>query len=169
MGETLQYSVEIMNTTTFDVRRAIEIQRQVEETFLEAATEDFDDGVQSSFAGTLSALIVLFGNDALKAVEQLLDSPRVDPEVAGEALRQIGAMKHDVSQKYRRVILEQELLSPSPRRRYAAALGLAAMDDPAAISAVEQALAVEREPRLHRYLSPVLEQLQDTERRCLSS
>ncbi len=163
-GDTLLSSLEAMNATTFDLDRAIEIQRHVEEAFVEAANEEFEEGAQSSFSRTLVSLIVTFGNDTLKAIEQLLDSPAVDPEVAGEALRQIGVVRHDDSKKYRRVILEQQLRSPSPRRRYAAALGLAAMDDPGAISALEETIVVEQDLRLRRYLSLVLEQLQDTDR-----
>jgi HEAT repeat protein len=162
-GDTLLSSLEAMNATTFDVDRAVEIQRHVEEAFVEAATEEFEEGAQSSFSRALVSLIVTFGNDTLKAIEQLLDSPAVDPEVAGEALRQIGVVRHDDSKKYRRVMLEQQLRSPSHRRRYAAALGLAAMDDPAAISALEETIALEQDSRLRRYLSLVLEQLQDTE------
>ena len=62
------------------------------------------------------------------------------------------------------LILVDSLFSPSPRVRDAASLGIAGMDDPAAINAVETALANEPTEFIRDSLALVLEQLRETEK-----
>ena len=156
----------VITATAFDPHQAKEIAVYVGQAFARAEEESFEDGVPSKFASTLASLIRKFGSEAVKAVERALESPSVDVEVAGEALRRVGAVQHAPSKKFRLSILKKHLSSASSRIQYAAALGVAAMDDPAAIPAIAQVLQNRNQSDVQRCLKRVLEQLEDTQQRC---
>ena len=162
IGDLIREGVAEFETT--QVRTLVGL--EVERLLVSSTDETFDDGTESSFSETLAILVRAFGNDALTAIEKVLEAPNVDPEVASQALRRLGDVPHEASRKYRLTIIARHLHSPSARLRYAAALGLAAVDDPAAIPSVASALGAERDPDVQRCLRRVLAQLEDT-RRCL--
>jgi HEAT repeat protein len=140
------------------------ITRQVEQAFAQANEETFDDGAESNFERVLVRLVHVGGNEAVKAIERVLEAPTTPTEIAGEVLRRLGAMTDGRSKKYRMSILQRYLASPSSRLRYAAAVGLAAMDDATTISAIVEAMQTESNRDILRTLEQVLEQLQATER-----
>ena len=94
----------------------------------------------------------------------MVASPNTNEEIAGEALRRIGEVVDEASRKYRLDVLTRALRSPSSRLRYAAAIGLASMDEPDAIPPILEAMAVESYPIVLRTFRQVLEQLEDTAR-----
>jgi hypothetical protein len=163
-GDLFQMAPAVTNDTTFDEVRAQRVAHLVEQAFIGAVEETFEDGVRSKFEKTLASLIHVSGNDAMKAIERVLESPNTNEEIAGESLRRIGEVQDEESQKYRLNVLKRHLRSPSPRLRYAAALGLASMDDPKTIPVVAEAMDTETQPDVRRSLRQVLEQLQETER-----
>jgi hypothetical protein len=116
--------------------------------------------MQSSFARNLFALLKSEGYNALQAAEELIRSPETNKDVAFEATRLLGSVDDPGSHIARRKFFEELLDSTPVHLRHAAASGLAAMDDPAALSAVERATANERNGRLKSYLTLVVDQLQ---------
>ena len=144
------------------------LRNRVSELFASAAEENFEEGTESPFAKGLLALIRDYGNAAVAALESTLEPGRTDIEVAREVLRWLGAIDHSQSGRYRRAVLEKHLKASSARLRYAAGLGLAEMDDPAAIPALIAAIRTEAHDKIRWHFQLVLDQLEDT-RRWLSS
>jgi HEAT repeat protein len=144
------------------------LQRRVLGLFASAAEEVFEEGTEPLFAKELVALIMDHGNAAVAALESALETPGKDVEVAREVLRWLGVIDHSQSRRYRRAVLEKYLEAPSARLRYAAALGLAEMDDPAAIPALAEAIRTEPHDKIRWHFQLVLDQLENT-KRCPSS
>jgi hypothetical protein len=128
----------------------------------------FEDGMESDFSKALIALIRTYGNDTLAEFAYFIVYEKVNAEVASEALRWLGLMNHPLSYSWRLWLLERSLGSSSARIRDGAALGLAFLDDPAAIPHIK--LAIQREPvaELRQDLGQVLAQLESSDR-CHSS
>jgi len=149
------------------------IRRFVESKLTEAVdlarNEWFEDGTESHFFRTLSALLFAYGDASVATLETFLSSPSSNIEVAVEAAQWLGETDHLSSRHYRRTLLEKLLRStPSTRLRHGAAAGLAFMDDPSSLPALREALEREGNRRLQRYLALVVEQLERT-RACRSS
>lgn len=144
------------------------VSRTVVALFEEARDEIFEDGMESDFSRKLIALVRRHGNAAVEAIASLIAEEGADPEVSAEALRWLGHMEHPWSYNSRRWLLEWSLLSSLPRVRDGAALGLASLDDPAAIPYLVQAIKREPYAQLREDMQQVLAQLEAT-RRCLSS
>ena len=128
----------------------------------EAVDEVFLDGMESAFSQAVKNVIGGYGDIAVYAIERLLSSQKANAETAGEILRQIGSIEDSSTHRSRLTVLTDQLKSPDPRIRDAASLGLAALDDPTAISDVQTALKRESSPRLRENLKLVLDQLQLT-------
>lgn len=129
----------------------------------EAVDEVFTDGMESVFSHRLTRTIEDYGDTAVLAIEKLMGLDQVNVEVAGEILRQLGSMEDPRAHHSRLAILVANLLSPDPRIRDAASLGLAALDDPEAISDIQKALDREPSSLLRRNLKLVMDQLQSTQ------
>ncbi len=110
----------------------------------QAQEEIFEYGSESQLARTLSALIVAGGADGVHAIEDALVSSIATDETACETLRHLGALNHPQTRTARFRVLAHHLRSESPRRRYAAAVGLADMNTPEALALLEA--AIEQEP-----------------------
>ncbi len=136
--------------------------------FEKARDEFFEDGMESVFSRKLVSLVQEYGNAAVEAIASLTFEGKANAEVAAEGLRWLGHMDHPSSYDSRRRLLEKSLFSSSARIRDGAALGLASLDDPAAIPNLGK--AIEREPHaeLREDLEQVLAQLEAT-RQCHSS
>jgi HEAT repeat protein len=138
--------------------------RQKTAALFEAAKDQhFEDGMESAFSNELVALIGKYGDAAVKAITHLITSEIVNVEVASEALRWLGRMDHAPTYHTRLSLLERSLFSPSAPVRDGAALGLAAMDDPHAITYLKQAIQKEKYPTLREDLKQVLTQLEISE------
>ncbi len=128
----------------------------------EAADEVFSDGMESVFSQRISLAVENYGNIAVRAIDRLINFDRTNVEAVGEILRQMGSMEDLRTHRSRLTILMSNLQSPDPRIRDAASLGLAALDDPAAIDAVRRTLDQESSFQLRRNLRLVMDQLQST-------
>ena len=134
---------------------------KIEAIFWTAKGDFFEDGMESTFSQKLNSFVRKYGSNALEAITCLIVYERVDPEVAGEALRWLGRIDHTESYKYRRWLLERSLSSPSTRVRDGAILGLASMDDKHAISYLRRAVEKEQCSELKADMKSVLEQLEN--------
>lgn len=128
----------------------------------EAADEVFVDGMESAFSNGISMAVETYGDIAVYAIKDLISSDRVDAEAVGETLRQLGSKEDPRTHHSRLVVLMSNLWSLDPRIRDAASIGLAALDDPAAIEHIRDAIDRELSPQLRRNLTLVLDQLQAT-------
>ena len=129
----------------------------------ETADEVFFDGMESVLSHRLTVAVETFGEIAVQAIERFLSFDRVDVEAVGEILRQMGSMEDPATHRSRLTTLINQLQSTDPRIRDAASLGLAALDDSAAISAIERALDQESSSQLRRNLRLVMDQLQSAQ------
>ncbi len=154
-----------MNTTNYGsdlYELPIDIERKFETLFIEAQDELFEDGMESEFSKNLLLLMSRYSDFAIEILVYLIIGERVNPAVAAEALRTIGHVKDASSHRRRRWLLERALTSPYSRVRDGAALGLAFMDDPAAIPSLRYAIEREEIDMLRQDLTQVLEQLEET-------
>jgi len=153
LGDSILHSFDILAAPLGAVRK------KAAEVFASGADEVFEDGMESSFVRNLDAFLKSEGHNALQAAEELIRSPETNKELTFEATRLLGGMDDPGSHISRRKFLEELLDSDSVRLRHAAASGLAAMDDPAALSTVERATNKESNELLKRYLTLVADQL----------
>ena len=137
---------------------------EVKKIFSESVEEVFADGMESTLSRSLHSMIRMNGHGAIGAIDRLLRSGQVNAEVAGEALRQVGIVDDPISHQRRLGLLLDYLESSDPRLRHAAAIGIAALDDPIAVASIRQALGRENSPTLKRNLQLVLDQLEALER-----
>lgn len=116
----------------------------------------FEDGIGSEFSERLIALIRKYGDDALMELAYLVLYEKVNAEVASEALRWLGYMKHPPSYHHRQWLLEASLQSLSPRIRDGALLGLAYLDDPHAIPYLKHTMSQEQVEELRHDMEQLL-------------
>lgn len=127
-----------------------------------AIEEVFLDGMESNFSRRLTAALVAHGETAVRAIERIINLDTTSVEVVGETLRHIGYLEDLRTHQTRLIVLVRQLESTDPRIRDAAALGLAALDDPQAIDALLETLNRESSSQLKGNLRIVLNQLQNT-------
>ena len=128
----------------------------------ESAWENFADGMESALSRKLHSLIQAHGGEAVRAISALIKNGLADSESAEEILRQVGYSEDSTTYSARLELLVDSLHSLNPRIRDAASLGVAAMDDPSAIEALEAAIERESSAMLRRNLTLALEQLRET-------
>lgn len=135
---------------------------RLQRLFETALEERFEDGIETEFSKGLTAVIKAYGNIAIQEIVSLILYRRTNSEVAGEALRWIGQIEDPTTHRFRLWLLEQSLNSSSARIRDAASLGLASLDDPQSIPALQQAIEKEPYTELREDMEQVLEGLQRT-------
>jgi hypothetical protein len=140
----------------------IEVERKFETLFIQGQDESFEDGMESQFSTNLLLLMNRYNEVAIEILVYLIIGERVNPVVAAEALRWVGRINDSSSHRRRRWLLERALTSPHSRVRDGAALGLAFMDDPAAIPSLRYAVEREDIDMLRQDMTQVLEQLEQT-------
>ncbi len=162
------------NYTRFDVPAASStkraptvesIEKELHQLFSEFRHEVFEDGVESDFSRRLIRVVETKGNMALLELNALLRAPNTPSNVAAEALRWIGQMRHAETHAYRRWILTDLLKAPSVLIRDGAIVGLLNLDDPYIKHSVQAARDSEPSEQLREDLSQLLEQLEMPERR----
>jgi hypothetical protein len=131
----------------------------MENLFSVARNEVFEDGMESQFSKDLVSLIWRHGQLAILEAARLIASEKVDPGVASEALKWIGRIKDKRTHSIRLWLLKRGLTSSSHQVRDGAGLGLSFLSDPAAISALEEAVEREQVSELRSDLNQVIEQL----------
>lgn len=147
------------NATVFELNPA-KLRRSIENLFISARDEIFEDGMESRFSTELVSTIARYGDYALEVIESLILSESAIPEVASEALRWIGDTEHKATHEIRLRLLERSLSCSSPIVRDGAVLGLSFMSDPRAIGSLRDALKREDSKLLRRYMEQVLEELE---------
>lgn len=139
-----------------------EIKEQFETLFAAAKDEFFHDGVESEFSKTLLLRVDQYGDVAVEILTPLIMGGNANAAVASEALRWMGRIDDQSTHLSRYRLLEQALKSGSAWIRDGAILGLASMDDPAAIAAIKQAIDSEPIEELRHEMEQVLAQLEST-------
>ncbi len=147
---------------------AEKLRHRMTSLFLAAREERLEDGVASALSRGLVRVIETYGNAGVAALEMILADPHVNDDVAAEALRWLPFVRNDESHKYRLTILKQALSSTAIRVRDAAIVGLASLDDPGALAALEMAIEGERCGELREQMLLVRDQLERTGRATLS-
>lgn len=135
----------------------------VKRLFSMASFIALEHGMTNDFSMGLEAFIEKHGKPALRAVQDLILNEETASSIALEALQYIGNSDSKVWHDERRKMLERCLLaSRSAWVRDGAGLGLASLDDPQSIPALEIAIAKESNKTLKEDLNLVLDQLKDT-------
>jgi HEAT repeat protein len=142
-----------------------EIAAQFESLFAAGKDEFFQDGMESEFSKNLLLLLDRYGEVGVEILTDLIMSENVNPAVASEALRWVGQIENPATHLGRRRLLEQALSAASAWVRDGAVLGLASMDDPAALDAVKLVLDREQVSELRYVMEQVWIQLQSTQMR----
>lgn len=127
--------------------------------FRDADDETFHDGMDSEFSRRLRDAIARHGNAAIEALDTLLHDPKSNTEASEEALRVLGDIEDARTHAARLALLLRALESPNARIRDATSIGLAALDDPAAIDSLRCAIKAERSAWLRTNLDLTLRQL----------
>lgn len=127
--------------------------------FRDADAEIFHDGMDSDFSRRLRDAIARHGDAAITALEAHLLAPTSSSEAPEEALRLLGTIKDTRTHATRLALLLRALESPHLRLRDAASIGIAALDDPAAIDGLRRAIEAERSGWLRTNLDLTLSQL----------
>ena len=142
---------------------AITARKEVVRLFALATFIDLEPGMTNEFQEGLEEAIDNYGELALKAVESLVLNEETKSSIAMEAMRYIGYTYSEKWHDERRRMLERCLdRSRSAWVRDGAGLGLASLDDPKSIPALEKAILNETSGALKEDLKMVLNQLQDT-------
>lgn len=127
--------------------------------FRDADDEIFHDGMDSEFSRRLRDAIARHSNAAIEMIETLLHDPKSNTEASEEALRVLGDIEDARTHAARLALLLRALESPDARIRDAASIGLATLDDPAAIDGLRCAIEAERSAWLRTNLDLALSQL----------
>lgn len=127
--------------------------------------ETFFDGMDSVFSRNFHALIDAHGVRAIDALRAYMNGDRANEEYVGEALKELGEREDSETHAARFDTLTDCLFSVSDVLiRDDVSLGIAALDDPAAIDAVETALANEPTEFLRYSYTLLVEQLRETKK-----
>lgn len=164
-GDTIVKPAERLVSSTAPEDRHEGFDQRIRTLFKTAKEESFEDGMESQFSKALMDLVKKYGNAAVGVISQLIIDEMVHDEVASEALRWLGRINHPLSYRARLQLLERSLSCSSARVRDGAALGLASLDDPHAMTYLKQAIERERHAALKDDMKQVLTQLEGT-RQC---
>ena len=139
------------------------VKNEVDRLFSLAAFIDLEPGMTNEFSEGLEDAIERFGEHALNAIEDLVLDNKTRSSIAMEALQYVGHAESGTFLNARRKMLELCLReSESAWVRDGAGLGIASLDDPKSIPALEKAILNETSGALKEDLTLVLHQLRDT-------
>ena len=136
---------------------------EVNRLFSLATFIDLEPGMTNEFSIGLQDAIERYGEQAIDAIEDTILNRNTKSPIAMEALQYIAYTDSDKWHEERRRMIERCLLkSPSAWVRDGAGLGLASLDNPKSIPALEAALLDETSEALKEDLTLVLHQLRGT-------
>jgi len=138
------------------------LKSRIHEDLSAAEHEELEIGVESVFSRKVINLLAEHGSNAVEALAEVLQDKLASDAVMGILLRQLGRIQQKSSHAMRRKLLSDLLRARSVQVRHAAATGLAELDDPDAIPALELARQRERHDRPREHFDLVLEQLRET-------
>lgn len=131
----------------------------INRVFNDAKDETFYDGFDSHFSESISQFILDFGVPAVLVIGKILESNFRASETAEETLRQMGKIVDKRTHTTRLALLLRKLSSPNPRIRDAASIGIASLDDPAAIPLLQRAVETEQSAWVRTNLALTLKQI----------
>ena len=135
----------------------------VKRLFSMAENITFEVGMDNQFSEDLERAIEAIGAPILVEIKRIILNEESSLTVAAETMRYIGNTESPTYRAERRELLETCLLnSRFAWVRDGAGLGLASLDDPQSIPALEIAIAKESNQELKEDLLQVLEQLEET-------
>ena len=135
----------------------------VKRLFSMAENITFEVGMANQFSEDLERAIEVMGVPILVEIKRIILNEESSLTVAAETMRYIGNIESPRYRAERRELLETCLLnSRFAWVRDGAGLGLASLDDPQSIPALEIAIAKESNQELKEDLLQVLEQLKET-------
>jgi hypothetical protein len=129
--------------------------------FQRATEEAFESGMESKFSQELERLTWLAPEFAESALGGLLSDAGISQDVIAEALRWIGRSGGALSNASKLRLLESALDSSRVIVRDSAALGLASLNDPGAITRLESAISSETVDELRADFEHVVTQLRN--------
>ncbi len=163
-------SLEVKAQSTGDkVVPTLDVFENIWESFRTARAEDLEDAMDSQFESDLRRQIKAHGNEAIRAMANLIVGNLTNTTVSAHALKVLGRLHDSRTHMFRRWLLVRALGCRNAHLRDASGLGLASLDDPKAIPAVREALLSESIPMVREGLELVLEQLTETSRGSISS
>lgn len=137
-------------------------QVELSRILLNAKDEEFEFGVESALAVHLKEYVDKYRADGIEVLSKVLALPTVSPQVVGESLAILGQIVDSKTYTQRVQILEESLSSNRAAIRRGAIVGLAYLDDPAAMPQLRHALEIERVGWVRNYITATLRQLQQT-------
>jgi hypothetical protein len=160
LDRPLEELLSASTATTFDAATdeqatRLQMRRELRRVLALATNETFYEGVPSAFAERLRGLVLDFGAPVIGELANTT-SLGVPPEIAFEALTTLAELKFASIAPEREALLERALLSPVPEIRYGAALGAAAVRDPAIVPILKKAIQREQIADLRRNLEKIL-------------
>ena len=135
------------------------IRSHLERLIALSADEVFLDGMESRLSYGLKQLLGISSSSTIQVIRSLMDSGTMNAEVVGEILRVFGDFEDSITHHSRLSVLLECLRSKDSRIRDAASLGIASLDDPAALQEVNEAMEREPLPMLREDLQLVVDQL----------
>jgi hypothetical protein len=162
-SQTVNSYGEDIDSSTAEFANSQLLYEQATSIFSNAREEIFEDGMESKFSLNLSEFIVSFGHPAMETIINLLLSNRLNTEVASEAFRVLGRLRHKNTYRDRLWLLERGLYNRSARVRDGAALGFAFLNDQLAIAPLQAAIERELIPELRKDMEQILAQLEGKE------
>jgi len=132
----------------------------LENIVLSARGVRFEDGVENDFSRGLVHFVTTYGDRAVDSLRKAILDRKVPPEISSEALTWLARVKDPSTYDSRLRLLIKALLSPSSQVRDGASLGLALLNDPAALPWARFAVQLERNSELRDDMAKVLSQLE---------
>ncbi len=164
---TTSPQVEYLVNATRTDQSIQKLASRLERLFRDGEELRFEDGIENELSGQLYRLLMFHSAILIEALAAVIVAEQVNSRVAAEALRHLGRFVHPPTHLDRLWLLGRALTSSSPLERDGAALGLAQLDDPAAIGYIKAAIDAETVGSLKEDLKQILEGLQHT-RECRS-
>jgi hypothetical protein len=115
--------------------------------------------MESNFSLSLTKIIQLHHQLAMQAIVNLIDTQKFNLVSVGEAMRVIGRLEDSDTYRTRFEVLTHNLLSKYLVVRDGALIGLGSMNDPEAISYIEEAIKNEEVEESREDMKQILEDL----------
>jgi hypothetical protein len=154
-------SVEYVENATAAVARSQELASEIEKLFRQWHELRFEDGMENDLSRMLRRLLMAHPTLLMEALAAVIVTEKSSPRVAAEVLRHLGRFVHPPSQRDRLWLLGRALKLSSPMSRDGASLGLAHLNDPAAIPYLQKAIDAEPVESLKEDLRQILNGLQN--------
>ncbi len=161
--------IEVLPVLDIDRRPSIpspskhDLSRTVKVTLLKIPHEIDTDYDVAPVASEIQELLIGHGSEVLKEIQRITCEGTLTTDATAEVLKLIGEVADSRTHYERRRFLEEVLLSAaSSVVKDAANLGLAYMNDPAAIKSLREAISQEKSLLLKKLLKQTIEQLEKT-------